>query len=149
MDMHFSQQTSRLETTAHEAHALVRVHAHGFVTAEMIQQAAARFASDPDAPEGRAARVLIDLRDAMGYGAGSAMAAKAWVSSAVAGGVCRLAFIAPSSVVRTSGQLIATGIDADLQFFEHEAAACAWLGIPHPHHVDNPGHDGRAEARAS
>lgn len=121
--MHLTQETSRLETRTHAEHRLLAVHARGFVTAEMVHQAA-------QARPGPIARILVDLREAMGYGAGCATAAQTWLRRAVAEGACQVAFVATSSVMRTAGQLLAAGIDAELQFFEHVTAAAAWLGVP-------------------
>lgn len=150
--MHFSQQASRLERTHHAEHTLLRVRALGFVTADMVQQAATEACAASASDEVHPKLVLVDLRDAMGYGAGCAVAAQGWLARAVAGGACRVAFVARSSVVRTAGQMLAAGLDADLRFFEHGSAACAWLGVPAPL-GQRGGHsepEGRpSEARAS
>lgn len=71
--------------------------------------------------------VLIDLRNVSGYEAPCVEVAREWLARARSCGVERIAFVANSSVVRTSTAVMAGHLEAPLQTFSVPDRAKAWL----------------------
>lgn len=73
------------------------------------------------------ADVLCDVSEVSGYGADAPRLARRWLTRAERSGVRKIAFVASSSVLRTTVELLQGRTAVDLGCFSSEAGARDWL----------------------
>jgi len=73
------------------------------------------------------AALLCDVSEVSGYGADTELLARRWLTRAERSGVRKIAFVANSSVLRTTVELLKGRTAVDLGCFASEATARDWL----------------------
>ncbi|GEM_PF-2610162 len=127
--MHFSQVPtafhSKIEAGFAADRGLLRVELQGFIDTEVMcdHLRGLNEALTQGEPKG----VLCDLRAITGYESAIPSMARAWLDDAQRAGVCQVAVVANSSVLRTAITVIASRSSLELRSFLTEACARAWL----------------------
>jgi hypothetical protein len=141
--MHFTQQPSKVSSRTNTNDTVLFAALQGFITLKMLREELASW--DERHGECLPAAMLIDLHDARGYGPGTASAARRWLQSARKRGVKRIAFIARSTVVRTIVKVISPDVRVEMQCFQNDESAIAWL---HGKPAAQPAKSSRSRPRA-
>ena len=157
--MHYSQQPPAFSLERHAdtdeggavTSRLMGLRLQGFITAPVLDSALSELelgllgaqldgsvpahalpepvrAGDGDADSIPAA-LLCDVSEVSGYGADTPLLARRWLTRAERNGVRKIAFVANSSVLRTTVELLKGRTAVDLGCFASEAGARDWLRL--------------------
>jgi hypothetical protein len=128
--MFFSQQRSEVSTTLElglaGASDVLRVRLQGFIDVHELGERLDGLLDRVrrETPNG----LLCDLKPVTGYGPGVPALARDGLALARRVGVCRVALVVNSSVVRTAALMLARNLELDLRCFYCEPEALRWLG---------------------